>query len=293
MIIVTPYLVRPVSGQLALPTDGYRAPDRWPADLRRPDLSRATPAHQSPAAPGRAGGRRRPRRGSSCDRPHIGRMLDDALPNRRSRCWRRALRAGAANADLARRAVSTRSTCRSSPARTMRSTRRRPTDRSPPAKRAGSTPGSAGWTLATATRSMSTAPMPAPRATDVARVAGHYGMLVSDGAPVDPGMVAPGMVRVVVSRTRASVPDCPNWSVAVAAELRATQTMSQLRLRRELATWPRWSPIPKDLIHGREGSGVGRQADTARKAIRILPQRRRRPATKRPARTSAPRRASK
>ena len=26
MIIVTPYLVRPVSGQLALPTDGYRAP---------------------------------------------------------------------------------------------------------------------------------------------------------------------------------------------------------------------------------------------------------------------------
>ena len=26
MIIVTPYLVRPVSGQLALPTNGYRAP---------------------------------------------------------------------------------------------------------------------------------------------------------------------------------------------------------------------------------------------------------------------------
>jgi pilus assembly protein CpaC len=27
VIIVTPYLVKPVSGQLALPTDGYRAPD--------------------------------------------------------------------------------------------------------------------------------------------------------------------------------------------------------------------------------------------------------------------------
>jgi pilus assembly protein CpaC len=27
VIIVTPYLVRPVSGQLAVPTDGYRAPD--------------------------------------------------------------------------------------------------------------------------------------------------------------------------------------------------------------------------------------------------------------------------
>jgi pilus assembly protein CpaC len=27
VIIVTPYLVRPVSGQIALPTDGYRMPD--------------------------------------------------------------------------------------------------------------------------------------------------------------------------------------------------------------------------------------------------------------------------
>jgi pilus assembly protein CpaC len=27
VIVVTPYLVRPVSNQIALPTDGYRAPD--------------------------------------------------------------------------------------------------------------------------------------------------------------------------------------------------------------------------------------------------------------------------
>jgi len=27
VIIVTPYLVRPVSGRMALPTDGYRAPN--------------------------------------------------------------------------------------------------------------------------------------------------------------------------------------------------------------------------------------------------------------------------
>jgi pilus assembly protein CpaD len=47
---------------------------------------------------------------------------------------------------------------------------------------------------------------------DVARVAGRYGMLVSDGAPVTSGPIAPGAVRVVVSRTRASVPGCPNWS---------------------------------------------------------------------------------
>jgi pilus assembly protein CpaD len=47
---------------------------------------------------------------------------------------------------------------------------------------------------------------------DVARVAGRYGMLVSDGAPVTVGAIPDGMVRVVVSRTRASVPGCPNWS---------------------------------------------------------------------------------
>jgi pilus assembly protein CpaD len=47
---------------------------------------------------------------------------------------------------------------------------------------------------------------------DVARVAGRYGLLVSDGAPLTPGAVPPGAVRVVVTRTRASVPDCPNWS---------------------------------------------------------------------------------
>ncbi len=37
VIIVTPYLVRPVSGQLALPTDGYRAPD----DIQRDFLGQS------------------------------------------------------------------------------------------------------------------------------------------------------------------------------------------------------------------------------------------------------------
>ena len=47
---------------------------------------------------------------------------------------------------------------------------------------------------------------------DIARVVGQYGLLLSDGAPVTQGAVAPGTVRVVVSRARASVPGCPNWS---------------------------------------------------------------------------------
>ncbi len=47
---------------------------------------------------------------------------------------------------------------------------------------------------------------------DVSRVVGQYGLLLSEGAPVTQGAVAPGTVRIVVSRSRASVPGCPNWS---------------------------------------------------------------------------------
>ena len=47
---------------------------------------------------------------------------------------------------------------------------------------------------------------------DVAKIAGRFGLLVSDGAPVTAGYVDPGKVRVVVTRTRAYVPGCPDWS---------------------------------------------------------------------------------
>ena len=46
---------------------------------------------------------------------------------------------------------------------------------------------------------------------DVGAIAARYGMLLSDGAPVTEGYVAPGNVRVVVTRARAYVPNCPNW----------------------------------------------------------------------------------
>ena len=48
--------------------------------------------------------------------------------------------------------------------------------------------------------------------SDVGQVAGRYGLLVNDGAPVTQGSIAPGSVRVVVRRNRAEVPGCPNWS---------------------------------------------------------------------------------
>ena len=46
----------------------------------------------------------------------------------------------------------------------------------------------------------------------VENVAGRWGLLVDAGAPITPGYVAAGGARIVVTRTTASVPGCPDWS---------------------------------------------------------------------------------
>jgi pilus assembly protein CpaD len=98
----------------------------------------------------------------------------------------------------------------------------------------------------------------------IARVAGNYGMLISAGAPVNPGMVMADAVRVVVSRNRATVPNCPNWSRPAAPDLE-NHSMSNFgcAVNSNIAMM---IANPEDLIHGREGNGVG-DANTATKAI--------------------------
>lgn len=51
----------------------------------------------------------------------------------------------------------------------------------------------------------------AVRAAVEAEVA-EYGLLVSDLAPITEGQVPSGAIRIVVSRSTASVPGCPDWS---------------------------------------------------------------------------------
>ncbi|HEX8553070.1 MAG TPA: CpaD family pilus assembly protein [Sphingomonas sp.] len=46
----------------------------------------------------------------------------------------------------------------------------------------------------------------------VGGVVARYGLLLADRAPVTAASVTPGTVRVVVSRMRASVPGCPDYS---------------------------------------------------------------------------------
>ncbi|MDP9424176.1 MAG: CpaD family pilus assembly protein [Pseudomonadota bacterium] len=87
---------------------------------------------------------------------------------------------------------------------------------------------------------------------DVARVAGQYGMLVSSGAPVTQSTIPPGSVRVVVSRSRAEVPNCPNWSDPAQPNY-SNKSMSNLGCSVN-ANIAAMVANPQDLIHGREGN---------------------------------------
>ena len=46
----------------------------------------------------------------------------------------------------------------------------------------------------------------------VEAVAGRFGLLVSDTAPLTPGAISAGTARIVVTRASAKVPGCPDWS---------------------------------------------------------------------------------
>jgi pilus assembly protein CpaD len=52
----------------------------------------------------------------------------------------------------------------------------------------------------------------AERREAVAQVVARHGLLLDETVPVTAGTVVPGVLRVVVTRARASVPGCPDWS---------------------------------------------------------------------------------
>lgn len=108
---------------------------------------------------------------------------------------------------------------------------------------------------------------------EVAQVAGGYGMMVSRGAPVTVGALPDGTVRVVVSRNRASVPGCPNWSEPASPNYQNRMSSNfGCAVNGNLAAMV---ANPTDLIHGQEAGGVVDPATSA-KAINVY---RSRPAT--------------
>jgi len=88
---------------------------------------------------------------------------------------------------------------------------------------------------------------------DVAAVAARHGLLLAEGAPVTSGFVQPGAVRVVVTRTTASVPGCPDWQDHFATNLEnATDDGYGCAVNSNLAAM---IADPEHLLHGAEGTG--------------------------------------
>lgn len=88
---------------------------------------------------------------------------------------------------------------------------------------------------------------------DVAAVAGRYGILVAEGAPVTPGYVDPGNVRVVVTRSTAHVPGCPDWSDKFGFQQgNHTSDGFGCAVNGNIAAMV---ADPEHLLHGAEGTG--------------------------------------
>jgi pilus assembly protein CpaD len=104
---------------------------------------------------------------------------------------------------------------------------------------------------------------PGPATSDVARVAAEFGLLLNEGAPVTAGGVQPGNVRVVVSRSTASVPGCP-----FADNGRGPSSTSANYGCAVNSNFAAMVADPQDLVLGQAGS-VSVDGTVATKAIKV------------------------
>ncbi len=87
----------------------------------------------------------------------------------------------------------------------------------------------------------------------VEAVVARHGLLVGDAAPVTPGMVNAGTARIVVTRSSASVPGCPDWSAKSDATLNnATSTNYGCAMNSNFAAMV---ADPEHLVNGAKGTG--------------------------------------
>ncbi len=84
-------------------------------------------------------------------------------------------------------------------------------------------------------------------------LAARYGLIVSDVAPTTVGQLAPGSARVVITRSTASVPGCPDWSAQADSNyLNATSPGYGCAVNSNLAAMV---ANPEDLLEGQKGNG--------------------------------------
>lgn len=89
-----------------------------------------------------------------------------------------------------------------------------------------------------------------------------YGLLLSDDAPVTGAPVAPGTARVVVSRMKATVPGCPDFSRDSHPEFESNTSSNQgCAINANLAAM---IANPADLVRGQVGAEVNDPAVSSR-----------------------------
>lgn len=93
----------------------------------------------------------------------------------------------------------------------------------------------------------------ASRRQAIAEIVARYGLLLDEATPVTTGSVPVGSVRVVITRTRASVPGCPDWSGSSVYDPDASVSSNYgCATRSNIAAMV---ADPNDLIVGKSHSG--------------------------------------
>jgi pilus assembly protein CpaD len=89
---------------------------------------------------------------------------------------------------------------------------------------------------------------------DVAQTVASYGLLLADERPITGAPVTPGSVRVVVSRMKAQVPGCPDWTRNSTFEPdNNTSSNYGCATNSSLAAM---IAQPEDLVHGQSATGT-------------------------------------
>lgn len=90
-------------------------------------------------------------------------------------------------------------------------------------------------------------------ASAVNDLAGRYGLIVAQVAPTTSGSLAPGQARVVITRSSAHVPGCPDWSAKSDTNyLNGTSPGYGCAVNGNLAAMV---ANPEDLLEGQTGTG--------------------------------------
>ena len=99
----------------------------------------------------------------------------------------------------------------------------------------------------------------------IGALAARYGLLLDENAPVTAGEILPGSVRVVVSRLKANVPGCPDWSRPSQPEFKSSSVSNYgCATNTNLAAMV---ANPADLVIG-QTAGSATSADSSSKAIK-------------------------